>query len=139
MVTKKKKRQNPLERQISYFLLRFWSIFFMKDCIFCRVVQLSLTAYLEWVVTPWMLKQCIKKDDMQENTGLGRGEMCWMGLLVTLGLPLILLQIWMTWCYIYSARDCEKRWKALMLNTFKNRSWFQFCIFTLLLVMHWLK
>lgn len=26
-----------------------------------------------------MLKQCIKKDDMQENTGLGRGEMCWMG------------------------------------------------------------
>lgn len=47
----------------------------MEDFILGKVVQLSLTAYLEWVVTPWLLKQCTKKDDLQENTGLGSGEM----------------------------------------------------------------
>lgn len=52
----------------------------MEDFLFFKVVQLNLTAYLEWVVALWMLKQCTKKDDLQENTGLGSGEMCWLCL-----------------------------------------------------------
>lgn len=34
-----------------------------------------------------MLKQCTNKDDLQENTGLGSEEMCWLCFTCDLGLP----------------------------------------------------
>lgn len=75
-MVRKKKDKNPRETEIvlSFMLLKH---FLYGRFDFSRVVQLSLTDYLEWVVTPWMLKECTKRDNLQENTGLESGEMCW--------------------------------------------------------------
>lgn len=51
----------------------------MEDA-FCRIVQLSLTAYLECFhpLNAETLSFCTKQDNLQENAGVGTGVMFWL-------------------------------------------------------------